>query len=651
MKEIFGPGGLLSRSHPQYEYREGQLEMAEAVARAITERHHLLVEAGTGTGKTLAYLIPAILSGKKILVSTGTKNLQEQLFFKDIPFLQQHLPYRFRASYMKGRSNYLCLLRFKKAETSPVLSGLEELDAFDIVRKWVETTTIGDRAEIRDLPEDVSFWHALDARSEICLGQKCADFQPCFITKMRQAALESQIVVVNHHLFFADLALRGNEYGNVLPDYDVVIFDEAHELEDVATDYFGVSVSNYRLFDLLRDAQAIEDIDPTTMGGIVKAAARASQAAERVWLAVRALARAAEGRFPLDRNAFFKTGKSHDGESTEAGDAVLEFTGTLDRLTAALKAIAGSPPEVEALIRRTVQFKADLEFLTRQKNNAFVYWFEQRGRGIYLQASPIDVSSTLRELLFENVPSAILTSATLTSGGEFEFIRSRLGIGPAEELAIPSHFDYQRQAILYLPPKMPDPREQTFAKAAAEEIVRIIEKTRGRAFVLFTSVLAMEDAYEAVRRRVSFPCFVQGEASKMALLDKFKATPHSVLFATSSFWQGVDVQGETLSCVIVDKLPFAVPTDPLVRARNQFIEEHGGNPFYEYSVPQAIITLRQGLGRLIRSVRDNGVLAVLDPRIRTKAYGRAFLQSLPPCPITSNISELDRVFADTAPAP
>lgn len=651
MKEIFGPGGLLSRSHPQYEYREGQLEMAEAVARAITERHHLLVEAGTGTGKTLAYLIPAILSGKKILVSTGTKNLQEQLFFKDIPFLQQHLPYRFRASYMKGRSNYLCLFRFKKAETSPVLSGLEELDAFDIVRKWVETTTIGDRAEIRDLPEDVSFWHALDARSEICLGQKCADFQPCFITKMRQAALESQIVVVNHHLFFADLALRGNEYGNVLPDYDVVIFDEAHELEDVATDYFGVSVSNYRLFDLLRDAQAIEDIDPTTMGGIVKAAARASQAAERVWLAVRALARAAEGRFPLDRNAFFKTGKSHDGESTEAGDAVLEFTGTLDRLTAALKAIAGSPPEVEALIRRTVQFKADVEFLTRQKNNAFVYWFEQRGRGIYLQASPIDVSSTLRELLFENVPSAILTSATLTSGGEFEFIRSRLGIGPAEELAIPSHFDYQRQAILYLPPKMPDPREQTFAKAAAEEIVRIIEKTRGRAFVLFTSVLAMGDAYEAVRRRVSFPCFVQGEASKMALLDKFKATPHSVLFATSSFWQGVDVQGETLSCVIVDKLPFAVPTDPLVRARNQFIEEHGGNPFYEYSVPQAIITLRQGLGRLIRSVRDNGVLAVLDPRIRTKAYGRAFLQSLPPCPITSNISELDRVFADTAPAP
>lgn len=646
MKEIFGPGGLLSRSHPQYEFRPGQLEMAEAVARAIQEGHHLLVEAGTGTGKTLAYLIPAILSGKKVLISTGTKNLQEQLFFKDIPFLQQHLPYRFRASYMKGRSNYLCLFRFKRSETSPVLSGLDEIDAFDTVRKWVETTTVGDRAEIRDLPEDVSFWHALDARSEICLGQKCEDFQPCFITKMRQAALESQIVVVNHHLFFADLALRGNDFGNVLPGYDVVIFDEAHEMEDVATDYFGVSISNYRLFDLLRDAQAVEDLDPTTMGEIVKTATRASQEAERFWLALRALARFPEGRFALDRHAFSE--RASNEESKAAREIVIEFGRALERLAASLKAIPGTPPEAEALIRRTVQFRADLDFLTKQTDSSYVYWFEQRGRGIYLQASPIDVSSTLREMLFENVSSAVLTSATLTSAGDFQFIRSRLGIGPAEELAVPSHFDYRRQAILYLPPRMPDPRDPAFANAAVDEIVRIIEKTEGRAFVLFTSVQAMENAYEAVRQRVSFPCFVQGEASKMALLEKFKTTSQSVLFATSSFWQGVDVQGESLSCVIVDKLPFAVPTDPLVRARNQFIEENGGNPFYEYSVPQAIITLKQGLGRLIRSTRDTGVLAILDPRIRTKAYGRIFLRSLPPCPVTSSINDCGRVLARPA---
>lgn len=646
MKEIFGPGGLLSRSHPQYEFRPGQLEMAEAVARAIQEGHHLLVEAGTGTGKTLAYLIPAILSGKKVLISTGTKNLQEQLFFKDIPFLQQHLPYRFRASYMKGRSNYLCLFRFKRSETSPVLSGLNEIDAFDTVRKWVETTTVGDRAEIRDLPEDVSFWHALDARSETCLGQKCEDFQPCFITKMRQAALESQIVVVNHHLFFADLALRGNDFGNVLPGYDVVIFDEAHEMEDVATDYFGVSISNYRLFDLLRDAQAVEDVDPTTMGEIVKTATRASQEAERFWLALRSLARFPEGRFALDRRAFSE--RASNEESKAAAEIVIEFGRALERLAASLKAIPGAPPEAEALIRRTVQFRADLDFLTKQTDNSYVYWFEQRGRGIYLQASPIDVSSTLREMLFENVSSAVLTSATLTSAGDFQFIRSRLGIGPAEELAVPSHFDYRRQAILYLPPRMPDPRDPAFANAAVDEIVRIIEKTEGRAFVLFTSVQAMENAYEAVRQRVSFPCFVQGAASKMALLEKFKTTSQSVLFATSSFWQGVDVQGESLSCVIVDKLPFAVPTDPLVRARNQFIEENGGNPFYEYSVPQAIITLKQGLGRLIRSTCDTGVLAILDPRIRTKAYGRTFLRSLPPCPVTSSINDCGRVLARPA---
>ena len=617
--------------------------MADAVHDAIQKKHHLCVEAGTGTGKTLAYLIPAIAAGRRIIVSTGTKNLQEQLFTKDIPFLQAILPKKFKAPYMKGRSNYACIYRLKKAETTPILDGLDEVDQFDVVRKWALQSDIGDRAELIDLPEYLSFWSSIDARSEICLGQKCPDFDPCFITRMRQRAMDAEIVIVNHHLFFADLALRENDYGSVLPDYDVVIFDEAHELEDIAANYFGAQVSSYRIADLIRDANATTITDLDANIEMARSLARLQQRSDKFFLAFLQKAQFGDGRYTLSRDNFF-TQEDGSYAPTAAGESYLALDNTLDGVLSTLTGIKEAPPEIETLIRRAKQIKSELEFVVSGDDPTYVYWYERRGRGVFLQATPIDVSSLLTERLFEKVDTAILTSATLTTGRSFDFIRSRLGIRQSDEMIIDSHFDFETQSILYLPPKMPDPRSPQYLSAAVDEIVKIIEITSGRAFVLFTSVGAMREAYKMVSERVEFPLLLQGQGSKTGLLEKFKKTKNAVLFATSSFWQGVDVQGEALSCVIIDKLPFAVPSDPVVAARQKYIESHGGNSFFEYSVPEAVISLKQGLGRLIRSKTDRGVLSVLDPRLRTKAYGRVFLESLPHSRVTSKIEDLAKVF-------
>jgi len=661
MEEVFGERGLLRTHHPQYEYRPGQIRMAEAVYRAIVEGGHLLVEAETGTGKTLAYLIPALAATERIVISTGTKNLQEQLLFKDIPFLENALGRKLRVASMKGRSNYVCLYRLKRAEWQPILADPEEVRYFDEIRQWAFRSETGDRAELSDLPETVSFWSSIDARSEICLGQRCPDYDACFITKMRERALKADIVIVNHHLFFADLALRGNDYGAVIPDYAIVIFDEAHELEEVASEYFGAQVSTYRVTELLRDVQSLSLTDSVSAAELARVSGRVQQRAESFWAHFLSDGKP-DGRYPLEPEAFIRSvsadpeacaeggaqdtegGEGEAIELTRAGERLLELMNALSLLEATLATVKDPPPEVEALIRRTAQMKADLEFILLDQDPRFVRWYEKRGRGVFLQATPIEISEILAERLFDRVRTAILTSATLTSGGSFRFIRSRLGIREARELIVPSPFDYAEQAILYLPPQMPDPRSPDFLEAAVEETVKLLRVTQGRAFVLCTAIQQMTEMYERVRHRVPFPCFVQGQGSKSGLLARFRTTPHSVLFATSSFWQGVDVQGEALSCVIIDRLPFAVPTDPIVAARQRYIEQTGGDPFYEYAVPQAVIMLKQGLGRLIRSRSDVGVLSILDPRIRTKSYGTVFLQSLPSCPITTRIEDVERFF-------
>src|SRR5262245_7576303 len=656
MQSIFGPDGLIAKAHPEYEHRPGQIDMAEAVLRAFEQKRHLIVEAGTGTGKTLAYLVPAIAaacgSGARVVISTGTKNLQEQLMDKDIPFLQDVLPARFRASVMKGRNNYACLHRIKRAESTPILEGLEQIDQFDEVFRWVTQTETGDRAELSNLPENLPFWRHIDARSETCLGQKCPDYDPCFITRMRQRAIDADVIVVNHHLFFADLALRNGAYGAVLPDYAAVILDEAHQIEDVASEYFGAQISNYQIDDLLRDVSYLKIEDPEAAKELSRVSARIQRFADLFWISFHE-GRGLDGRFTLARHVApgadlpSEFDENHDvpADNSRHNDAYRALDNVLHRHETTLDILKDAPADAENLLRRTRQLRFDLNFIVRGEDRQFVFWLERRGRGIFLRASPIDVSGLLQDKLFEKVPTVVLTSATLSSAGNFRFIRERLGLDQGEEMIAESIFDFQNQAVLYLPAKMPDPRSPHWGAAAAAEVIKIVNATEGRAFVLSTSFAGMNELYERVANQIDYPCFLQGSAAKGALLSRFRSTPNAVLFATSSFWQGVDVRGEQLSCVIIDKLPFAVPSDPVIAARQRFIEDQGGSSFYEYSVPQAVISLKQGLGRLIRSTTDRGVLAVLDPRLRTKMYGQTFLKSLPRCHITSSVDDLERFFA------
>lgn len=628
---FFARDGYLSQWHPLYEHRPDQLRMARAVESAIRERRHLLVEAGTGTGKTLAYLIPALLSGKRVVISTGTKNLQEQLFYKDLPLLQEHWSRPLRVCYMKGRNNYLCKSKLYGAAELAILDGLEEVREFEQITKWESRTLTGDRAEVHGLAEDSRLWPKLDARSDRCTGQRCTHFEDCFITNMHRVAHESDVIIVNHHLLFADLAVKDTDFGAIIPEYSVLVLDEAHDVEDVAGQYFGLSISNLQVQDLTRDVRLL-----------LRSLKRKEPPLEK---AVNFLDDASATFFQVFSGQDGRVGAQHlpalkSHAETPYSDLLLAFSLAGSAIQTRAEGVADFAP----LFRRARLLAEMLQTWMDNPSQDQVHWVERRGRMVALQSCPVDVSDLLREKLFGAVETVILTSATLAVADSFQFISSRLGVESPATLRVEGHFDYSSQAILFTPAQLPDPRSPAYAPEAMRLLEQILQITQGRAFVLFTSHQQMRLFYNQMHELLPFPTLLQGTAPKHHLLNQFKETPNAVLFATAAFWQGVDVPGEQLSCVVIDKLPFAVPSDPVISARIQRITAAGGDAFREYQVPQAAIALKQGFGRLIRSGSDRGVLAILDRRIRSMAYGQTFFDSLPPYRRTSSLTDLAGFF-------
>lgn len=640
--ELLGPEGPLSRELTGYEHRPGQLAMAEAVERALAEGHTLVCEAGTGTGKTLAYLVPAILSGRKVVISTATKALQDQIYFHDLPAIERHLGLHPDVALAKGLPNYLCLRRFNEFRGSQEALRPRYAQSLALLEQWVKETETGDVSELVSLPEGDPIWSEVCSTSDTRRGGKCERYAECFVTRMRRHAEQAQIVVANHALVFADLALRGHsdDQGGALPTYEAIVFDEAHQMEDVATDFFGVQVSSSRIDALLRDlAKAFGKANP----GAVLSIDDAPVVAEQVH-------RASE--------AFFAQLEPRHG-TAEAGRKLLpkeDWIGPIvdayHRLDTALEGVEKlceanrRDDAIQSIGSRALQVREDLALIAATDEAHAVTWIETRTRSAVVGSTPIEVAGTLRSGVFEKVPSVVLTSATLSTGGSFSFFRARVGADSdmvsTQELLLPSPFDFASRALLYTPTDLPDPTDPGFSHAVAARAAELIAITGGGAFVLCTSVRAMGIIHDELSRMLAKRPMLQGDAPKQMLLSRFRADGHAVLVATMSFWEGVDVAGDALRLVVIDKIPFAVPTDPVVSARCHSIEEQGGNPFVSYQVPSAAIALKQGFGRLIRTQRDRGIVGILDRRIVLKGYGKTLRASLPPA---SRVGTMDEVKA------
>lgn len=627
--DILAPGGALSRVLQGYEPRQAQLSLAREVEAALKRGHHLVAEAGTGTGKTLAYLVPALLSGRTVVISTATKNLQEQVFFKDLPLLNE-LGLQRKVALLKGRSNYLCRARFNRFEAQPLFDAPEDAVSWPALRDWAGRTSTGDRAET-ELPDQWAAWARLSTTSESCAGSRCTEFERCHVTVARRKAAESQLIVVNHALFFADLALRAKGAQadlslSVLPDYEAVVFDEAHALDEVATEAFGVAASSSRLYGLSQDAMRVAQ-RPDERAGLVATLALSLKEQSDAFFA-RASLTLALG----------------DGAQVRLSEAMAkplrDEAGPLLNALSTLAAACGQSSEeqslddvlYEAIERRAQEAAAALSFILERADPKYVYSAQQRGRAVWLKGAPIEAGTFLSQHLYEACDTTIFTSATLATTGAkpFDWAMSRLGLKGKDTrtLKVESPFDYQRQAALYLPNRLAEPNTPQFIDDAALEVERLCELTDGRAFVLFTSLKAMEAVYQRVANRLPGQVLKQGDRPRHALLESFVERP-SVLFASQSFWEGVDVPGDALSLVIIDKLPFAPPNEPVTAARIEALSASGVDAFDAYQVPQAALALRQGFGRLIRTATDRGIVALLDVRVTRRRYGAAFLSALP----------------------
>lgn len=630
IKSYFQPGGLLERVLPRFESREQQVVMARAVQEAILSRSAALIEAGTGTGKTLAYLIPAALAGQRVVVSTGTKALQDQLLNKDVPILRKLFP-DLNVVVMKGRNNYYCHYRASKFAHQRNIYDQTEERLYDQILNWSGATITGDRAEIPGLPDDFRPWVNLSATSETCLGSKCPEASKCFYNAAKERTFKADIIIVNHSMYLAHAAIRkeSEESGGILPPHDVVVFDEAHLLEDIATGHLGTVVSNFQFSDLLGDIR--REAEARKLGLASKTYTLADTVQYRADLLF--------SMFPGEPGTRYEM--AADWWDTSRQQLVTELVESMEGLRGALDELKGSE-EVGRLRERCTDLAAEVRFVTNPGTPDFVYYYEPFRRGAAVSATPIHIAELLQEYVFRQVGTAVLTSATLSTNGDFSYLKSRLGLVETSDLVLDSPFDYATQGLLYVPKGFAQPDDRSFPEAVLEEVVWLTSRTKGRALVLFTSVRMMQFVAKGLKGKTPYPFYVQGERPKKELLADFAANVSSILLATSSFWQGIDIRGEALSAVIIDKLPFGVPSDPVEKARIEKLRQEGKNPFMSYQVPNAILTLKQGVGRLIRSKEDTGLICILDGRLHTKPYGRQFLASMPPCKLVTTRKEVER---------
>jgi ATP-dependent DNA helicase DinG len=630
-QEILGQDGPFARQLEGYTPRQAQQEMAARIEQALAGYSVFIAESGTGTGKTFAYLVPALLSGRKILISTGTRHLQDQLYHRDLPLVRDALAVPVSTALLKGRSNYLCRYRLDSLETDGRPAGRRDQSNLARIREWSGHTRRGDIAEMNAIPEDSDLWPLVTSTADNCLGSACPHYDECFVNRARREALAADVVVVNHHLFFADLALREEGFGQLLPGVEAVIFDEAHQLPEVASNFLGISLSSHQLVSLCRDSIAEDLKEHSGVAGLPAAA----QSLEKAVADFR-LTFGVEPR----RDAWDKL------ENAKAVHAALaEVKTRLMNLSAALDQAAGKGQGLANGARRASDLLDRLLMISESTPSDYVAWFETTARSFMLYLTPLDIAASFRSHTGNGKKAWIFTSATLAVKKSFAHFQARLGLEEAETGLWDSPFDYARRTLLYIPPGLPAPSTPDYTDRVIDAALPVLTASRGRAFILFTSHRALKAASARLRDALDYPLLVQGDAPRSELLRRFRDLGNAVLLGTSSFWEGVDVRGEALSCVIIDKLPFASPDDPVLQARAAAMEQAGRSPFADYQLPEAVITLKQGVGRLIRDESDHGVLMLCDPRLLSKGYGKTFLASLPPMPLTRTLGDVEAFFA------